>query len=193
MTDKRILKTKQALKSTLIEMMKSQSFQKIKVKELCELANTSKLTFYTHYDDKYALLQDVAADMEQEVMNKYLELKASNQPESDLVRHNHNLLKAIFYVSTKYREVFENASKDQNYHLIMTFCEILIDAFSDEDRFLMEPVKTNYPIRSFSAFLIAGMLTYSYSGRKAGIPESQLRQQMLDLVTDLSKSNLYTD
>jgi len=193
MTDKRILKTRQALKSTLIDMMKSQPFQKIRVKDLCEQANTSKLTFYTHYDDKYALLQDVAFDMEQEVMEKYMELKEQDVSENDIVQHNRHLLQAILYVRDKYKQVFDLAKKEKSYSFFMFFCEELINAFSDKDRFLIDIVKMKYPPFEISAFLIAGMWGYTYAAKKNNVSETLLHEQLIDLATDLSKSNIFLD
>ena len=48
--DKRILKTKRNLKQTLLSMMDEKPFEKIGVTELCNRAETSRITFYTYYD-----------------------------------------------------------------------------------------------------------------------------------------------
>ena len=57
--DRRILKTKKNLKRTLIELLSQKAFEQISVKELCETAQTSRITFYTHYNDKYHMSFDV--------------------------------------------------------------------------------------------------------------------------------------
>ena len=53
--DKRIEKTKYAIKKAFMELRKKKPFEKITVKELCELAYINKSTFYSHYEDIYAL------------------------------------------------------------------------------------------------------------------------------------------
>lgn len=191
MTDKRIIKTKQILKSTLIEMMKQQPFQKIKVKDLCEQANTSKLTFYTHYDDKYALLQDVASDMELEVMEKYKELQEIPSEENGIVKHNQNMLQAILFVEDKYKQIFKTAKQDKSPTFFLYFYDFLLNAFSDSEKFLTPQVKTKYPITEFCAFLITGMWGYSFAANKRNVPEDVKREQLFQLATDLSKSNLF--
>jgi AcrR family transcriptional regulator len=56
--DLRIVKTKKALLSALEEMMKQKAFEEIKVSDLCDIAMINRSTFYSHYDDKYDLLQE---------------------------------------------------------------------------------------------------------------------------------------
>ena len=63
MEDKRITKTKRALKSALLELLTTQAFDVISITELCKIANVSRITFYTHYKDKFALLDDIFNDM----------------------------------------------------------------------------------------------------------------------------------
>ena len=48
MEDKRITKTKRALKSALLELLTTQAFDVISITELCKIANVSRITFYTH-------------------------------------------------------------------------------------------------------------------------------------------------
>ena len=54
MEDKRITKTKRALKSALLKLLTTQAFDVISITELCKIANVSRITFYTHYKDKFA-------------------------------------------------------------------------------------------------------------------------------------------
>ena len=58
MEDRRVIKTKKNLKATLIEMMGEISFEQISITELCKRAEISRITFYAHYSDKYALADD---------------------------------------------------------------------------------------------------------------------------------------
>ena len=62
MEDKRVIKTKRNLKRTMIEMICDMPFEKITVSELCRLGETSRITFYTHYDDKYDLAEEIFGD-----------------------------------------------------------------------------------------------------------------------------------
>ena len=54
MEDKRILKTKRSLKKAMTEMLDREDFEHISITELCGRAEVSRITFYSHYSDKYA-------------------------------------------------------------------------------------------------------------------------------------------
>ncbi len=53
--DKRIEKTKKAIKEAFLELRTKKPLEKISVKELCEIAYINKSTFYSHYEDIHAL------------------------------------------------------------------------------------------------------------------------------------------
>ena len=61
--DMRIIKSRAALKSALLELMKKKSITNISIKELCLKAGLNRSTFYANYADIYALLSDVYLDI----------------------------------------------------------------------------------------------------------------------------------
>ena len=61
--DIRIIKSRAALKSALLELMKKKSITNISIKELCLKAGLNRSTFYANYADIYALLSDVYLDI----------------------------------------------------------------------------------------------------------------------------------
>ena len=56
--DLRIIKTRKALYHAFEELMKSKSFEQIKVSDICNEALINRSTFYDHYNDKYDLLEE---------------------------------------------------------------------------------------------------------------------------------------
>lgn len=54
-TDLRVVKTKNILYATLLELLKDTAFEDIKVSDICEKALINRSTFYSHYADKYEL------------------------------------------------------------------------------------------------------------------------------------------
>lgn len=57
--DRRIRKTKKALKEGLIDLMLEKDLQNITVKELSERADVHRATFYSHYMDVYDLYEQI--------------------------------------------------------------------------------------------------------------------------------------
>lgn len=56
--DLRIVKTRKALYHAFEKLMKSKSFEQIKVSDICNEALINRSTFYDHYNDKYDLLEE---------------------------------------------------------------------------------------------------------------------------------------
>lgn len=61
--DRRIQRTKLALRSALLELIKEKGFDAISVEEITERANLGRATFYLHYKDKEDLLLDEFREM----------------------------------------------------------------------------------------------------------------------------------
>lgn len=61
--DLRIVKTKKCIYAAFLELLESKPFEEIKVSEICTKAMVNRSTFYTHFEDKYALLDCLIKDM----------------------------------------------------------------------------------------------------------------------------------
>ncbi len=66
--DRRVRKTKQALRQGLAELLREKPIRDIKVRELVERVDVSRGTFYLHYRDLYDLLEQVEAEMGAEIL-----------------------------------------------------------------------------------------------------------------------------
>lgn len=53
MKDRRIKKTEESIQSAFAKLLSEKSMENITVKNLCEVANINKSTFYLHYKDIY--------------------------------------------------------------------------------------------------------------------------------------------
>ncbi|GAB2022450.1 TetR/AcrR family transcriptional regulator [Pseudolactococcus yaeyamensis] len=56
MTDIRIKKTRQAIEMAMSDLLKEKTFDQITTTELVKRAGISRSSFYTHYQDKYAMI-----------------------------------------------------------------------------------------------------------------------------------------
>lgn len=69
--NQRVRLTKQLLKSSLIHLMHTKSISNITIKEICELAELNRSTFYLHYTDQFQLLEEIESEILGK-MNDYL-------------------------------------------------------------------------------------------------------------------------
>lgn len=61
--DRRVKYTKQALKESLVEALGEKPIEKVTVKELCEIADVNRGTFYSHYSDQFDLYNELIYDL----------------------------------------------------------------------------------------------------------------------------------
>jgi AcrR family transcriptional regulator len=71
--------TRQVIRDSLIELMETKPITRISIKEICDLADVSRPTFYTHYRDQYDLLQSIQDEAYDFFMKK--ETVLQNKPE----------------------------------------------------------------------------------------------------------------
>ena len=57
--NRRIRKTKNAIKDAFVTLLKEKDLDKITVQDIAETADINRGTFYLHYDDKYILLERI--------------------------------------------------------------------------------------------------------------------------------------
>jgi AcrR family transcriptional regulator len=71
-TDARVRYTKGVLRDSLIKLLKAKPIQAVTVKELCELAQINRATFYTHYSNPYDLLEQIENELFEEMSTKVI-------------------------------------------------------------------------------------------------------------------------
>ena len=69
--DLRVIKTKKNIRDTFIELRKTYAVDEIKVNMLCEKAMINKTTFYNHYQDIYALSEELETMVVDNFMNNF--------------------------------------------------------------------------------------------------------------------------
>ena len=61
--DARVRYTQKVLKESFLKLLEEKPVNKITVKEVCELAELNRATFYAHYTDCFALLESIEDEM----------------------------------------------------------------------------------------------------------------------------------
>ncbi|WP_407270315.1 TetR/AcrR family transcriptional regulator [Radiobacillus sp. PE A8.2] len=69
--DRRKKYTRMVLKESLMELLKEKPIAAITVKEICEVADINRSTFYSHFADHYALLAQIEEELIYD-LNEYL-------------------------------------------------------------------------------------------------------------------------
>lgn len=76
-TDRRIQRTRQSLRTALLELIKEKDYDAISTEEITERANVGRATFYLHYKDKEDLLLEEFREMANEKVQALAEIPFS--------------------------------------------------------------------------------------------------------------------
>lgn len=82
-TDARVRYTKMVIVQSFIKLLKDKPINRITVKEICELSEINRATFYKHYLDVYDLLDKIEAQYLDELM-EVLNSRKNNTPKDVL-------------------------------------------------------------------------------------------------------------
>lgn len=188
--DKRIEKTKHMIKSAMLNLMKKKSFNKITVKEICDNAFTSRITFYTYYENKNELVEDIATDIKDEIMTHYEQLQIKNNASNNIIQAHINIIDSILETEQKY---FDNTGNTP--HTISPEMQLYyfkyIKQFAAETENRLVKINPKYPEKLFSAFLAGGVWAYIGEAEASGRSLQDTRNEVKSLLTEILKSKLY--
>ena len=140
-TDRRTLYTKMVIKDALLELMEEHSFDKITVTAICKTAEITRATFYLHFNDLTAVVDELLVEA--------LELAGETVEKS-----NEDMLQALRLLANGKRD----PGKLKNYDALLPVCQRVADLPKYRVLFLDE---------SLSGYIIK---TMSQSEKKKMIP-----------------------
>ncbi len=80
--DPRVLRTRGLFRKALLDLMNEKSFQALTVQDIAERATLNRATFYAHFADKYALLEDTIRQLIRERLRSRLPEEARFSPDN---------------------------------------------------------------------------------------------------------------
>ena len=165
--DRRVRKTRRILRECLTRLLKEKKIQDITVRELAEMADINRGTFYLHYKDVFDLLEQI----EQELTKELEEILDHHSVEELLNRPS-------LLFSDLYPAVQENADiitiligENGDLNFVNRIKEIL------RDRCLKKWLTSNYScstdlLEAYSAFIISGCVGIVQYWLETGMKES---------------------
>lgn len=151
-SDRRIAKTKRAINEAFLCLLKQKNLNRITVTELSALADINKGTFYLHYNDIYALYNEVLLD--------YITRTATTNPVySKMLTDPELFIREFFAIPDSPKEDIEQyLFKSENIQYCQELIPTLINAIIKivyESNFIVQTKENDLKLR----FLIGGMYT----------------------------------
>lgn len=165
--DARVRNTRQKIRTSLIALLRQKPIHQVTVKEICELAEINRATFYGHYNNPKDLLEKTEIDFFMSCFDKAL---ISSLPQEDAVEKMTNL---IFGVMRDNRELCEVLFSDNGDRL---FLHRLMEKFRP---YLISQLEQRYPevpaerLTHLYVFATGGSLSLLEDWIRNGMPEPQ--------------------
>lgn len=180
--DRRKKYTRMVLKDSFMRLLKEKQISAITVKELCELADINRSTFYAHYSDHYDLLTQIEDELIED-MNMYLSTY-NFEKEKETQQMTEKLLE---YLATRNEECqtllnensdssFQMKVKAVAHHFIM---KNLIEA-NHLDKYLSEYL---------SSFIVSGSIQMMKLWMEKGMDKSP--KEMAEIIINLINKGVY--
>ena len=182
-SDKRIAKTKKALKDTLRRLLRIKPLSSITVTELCKDADTSRITFYSHYNDKNALMDEMVRDMVSEAVDRYLYLQKENAAAGDPGKPAENLVDAMLDALARNNELFLSLDPRDSSDVYNAFFSQLVPAV---EHFLDQAVpgkRNRGELKRYAVFLCSGLRDFLWECHAQEMDGAALRENGRKLAT----------
>lgn len=191
MEDRRIQKTKRSLKDALLRLLSKKPFEKITVTELCENANTSRITFYTYYSDKYDLADDYFQDMSAHVNEDFHTLQKENNPQDDPVTGYCNLLDAMFNLHESHKDFFQHSVTTDSPYLFFSYYWYVLRHVEEFVSNYSGTLKPRYSEGEITGFLCNGLWGFIRAGKAEHQPLEKIRFDAKQLMTGMLTGELF--
>jgi AcrR family transcriptional regulator len=117
--DRRTAYTRMVIKDSLYQLLEKKDLPEITVKELCELADINRATFYRNYRDIYDLFEKLEEQLTEEAFQDH-----------DIENDRYRLLEIIYQNQPFYREFFDS-------HLESRYIRKTVEELYDEMKKLL--------------------------------------------------------
>ena len=191
--DKRIARTKTELRNAVLSLIRSEAFEKISVKKICQTANVSRLTFYAYYHDKYELVEDIFRDFRERVLDDSRRRDAINNPEGDLVKTSCNLLSAIIDCFYNNDPLIRAVNYESNPYVTFAFHIFVQNCAEHLIGDMLQNRDVRFPLKPSVAFVCNGLNAFLGEMYRANAPKEVVREKMTELITRLLTEDIFFD
>ncbi len=191
MEDKRIQKTKRKIQETLKALLDVKPFEEMTVTEICQRSRTSRITFYTYFPDKYAVVEAMMEDYYKEASKDYHVLQQKNNPENDGYKGYLNLLECILQMCDDNFNFFRNVTMEKNPYLNSSFYRFIFNGFDDYIARHASQVRAIFSSRQTAAVLCGGLWSVIQENFETGLDDDDVKLRIRKIYSCILDSELF--
>ncbi|WP_456276303.1 TetR/AcrR family transcriptional regulator [Bacillus sp. AK128] len=179
--DRRKKYTQMVLKDSLIQLLKDKPISSITIKEICEVADINRSTFYSHYSNQYDLLYSIEDELIEDMVTTLTQYNFSK--EEDSLKMTEKVLEYIA-VKSDLCQILLSENSDTHFEkkgmMIMKehiYKNWITNIHADEDTF-------DY----ISLFIVSGSIYVIKKWLENGLNKSP--KEMAGIINDISNKGL---
>lgn len=180
--DRRINKSKNALKDALILLMEEKEFKSITITEIVQLANLNRGTFYKHYPTQEELLneliEDVLSDLASSYRDPYITI-----PDFDVGKISASSIKIFDHVErySRFYTIIINSNVLPGFQ--NRICQVLKELVqSDLTNQLPNPAIDRSLLSSYNAYALFGLII-EWVNEGFTFSPNQMADQLIHIIT----------
>ncbi len=178
--DRRVKRTKRALRDALLKLLREKPGNQISVTELTNLADVNRATFYFYYNDIYDMLdqiQNEAIEFIEEEMKTIASVKPATK------ENFYAFIEKIVYFCRDNNELFRFVvSNDTNNTVLNRACELIFDNIP-HSKVLFPKTDPRHYFTAYVTYAIIGVVINWYDDNMQTPPE-QLAKFIADTYLD---------
>lgn len=186
--DRRIVKSKNALKEALVSLMKTKDFKQITITDIVQFADLNRGTFYKHYQYKEDILDEIIDDVITDLIASYRE-PYKDKDTFDVSKLNSNTVQIFDHVlkySNFYSLIVQSNVLTGFHHKIYTVIRSLV--LYDLTDYIQTETINKELLASYHSYAILGMII-EWIDNDFKYSSDYMAQQLLSIVK-VNRENL---
>ncbi len=145
--------TKKAIKDAFVKLLDKKPIDQITIRDITDSCGISRNTFYYHYADMPALVEELLMEQAEEIIREYPDIESLEQAlqvSTEFILQNRRA--AVHILNSSHRYIYERCLMKVCEHVIEIYIDVVIPAgvFNEEER---EMVVNLYKCMSFGLIM----------------------------------------
>lgn len=181
--DLRVIKTKKNLYDSLLNLMSDTSFEDIKVSDICEKALINRSTFYSHFNDKYELLQSLISDLKDTLIKDLNQNENIENPKEYYME----MIKLFLNHIDDNIDIYSAIIKNNKNSIVM---DMTYDALQNDVKSKLDKKGTgDIPAQFVSMFYIGAVINVGIDYLRS--PKKISKEKVIDYLNQLLPDKIY--
>ena len=168
-TDRRVIKTKKAIRTAFAKALSEKNIDKITIKDIADKADINRKTFYNYYDGVYQLVDEIEDELVSNLEEATKDLKFD-----DILRNPKKMFERIAEIMSSDLEFYGYLMKmDNNVHLAVKIITLMENKIKESvaGRRQVDPVKLDIAVNYAVTGMVSSFRNWFNSDRKLSLDE----------------------